>query len=297
MNQTYTRDDLLSFPPRHTRLIGIDSDGCVFDSMEIKQKDCFHTEIIRFWNLAPIEPLLRETAEFVNLYSVDRGSNRFISLLKTFDLLQDRPEVLQSGVPLPDTESLRRYVESGLPLSNDTLAREVERTGDPDLRRILEWSLAVNEQVQRIGDRIHPFDGVREALNRMKEGADLLVVSQTPEEALVREWDQHDLHSYVHLIAGQELGTKAEHLQMAMQNRYTPERVLLIGDAPGDRKAARATGCLFYPILPGREAEAWKQFAEEGLARFAEGTYEGEYQDRQIAAFETRLPSTPPWAE
>jgi hypothetical protein len=32
---------MLSFTPQHEFLVGIDSDGCVFDSMELKHKECF----------------------------------------------------------------------------------------------------------------------------------------------------------------------------------------------------------------------------------------------------------------
>jgi hypothetical protein len=32
---------LQQFVPQHPFFIGIDSDGCVFDSMELKQKECF----------------------------------------------------------------------------------------------------------------------------------------------------------------------------------------------------------------------------------------------------------------
>ena len=55
--------------------------------------------------------------------------------------------------------------------------------------------------------------------------------------------------AYVRLRkAGQELGTKTEHLKLAAKNKYPPERILMIGDAPGDLNAARANGALFYPI-------------------------------------------------
>jgi len=79
--------------PKHDFLIAIDSDGCAFDTMEIKHKECFIPNIIKYWNLQPVYKYARVAAEFVNLYSKWRGINRFPALIKVFDLLRDRAEV------------------------------------------------------------------------------------------------------------------------------------------------------------------------------------------------------------
>src|SRR5436190_23377627 len=94
-------EKLLAFKPRHEFFVGIDSDGCVFDSMEIKHKECFIPNIIKYWRLQPISKYAREVAEFVNLYSKDRGINRWPALTKTFDLLETRPEVSARGSVIP----------------------------------------------------------------------------------------------------------------------------------------------------------------------------------------------------
>ena len=67
-----------------------------------------------------------------------------------------------------------------------------------------------------------------------------LVVSATPGEALQREWVEHNIDKYAAFIAGQELGSKAEHLKFTAGGKYTPSHILMVGDAPGDFKAARA---------------------------------------------------------
>jgi len=71
--------------------------------------------------------------------------------------------------------------------------------------------------------------------------------------------------------------------------------VMLIGDAPGDLRAAQAVNGYFFPIMPGKEEESWRQLADEGLARFLDGTFGGAYQQKLIAEFEALLPGTPPW--
>ena len=81
------------FKKRHDFLVALDSDGCVFDTMEIKHKECFIPNIIKHWNLQPVSKYARAAAEFVNLYSRWRGVNRFPALVKVFDLLREWPDV------------------------------------------------------------------------------------------------------------------------------------------------------------------------------------------------------------
>jgi len=119
----FTRDDLINFKPAHDFFVGIDSDGCVFPTMDLKQKKCFHKIIVSHWHLEKIEKYVRESAEFVNLYSIYRGRNRFPCLLMSIDLIRDRPEVVASKVKLPEFKSLRKFIDSGVPLSNAELEK------------------------------------------------------------------------------------------------------------------------------------------------------------------------------
>lgn len=295
MSSEYTREDLMEFKPRHSKLMAIDSDGCVFGTMDIKQKNHFHPLIVEKWGLQDIESEVRQVAEFVNLYSVDRGSNRFLALLKTFRMLEQWPEVMQKGVRLPSTAALEAYCESGLPLGNPSLESEVARTGDSELARVLDWSLAVNRDIDANMEPVEPFEWAVRALRRMQDGADVIVVSQTPEEALVKEWNQHGLDGYVSVIAGQELGTKGEHLALVSKDRYDGESILMVGDAPGDMRAAAEVGGWFYPINPRGEEESWRRLCEQDYDRFLRGDFDGEYQEELIAAYQELLPTRPPW--
>ncbi|OQA00834.1 MAG: hypothetical protein BWY71_00612 [Planctomycetes bacterium ADurb.Bin412] len=69
----------------------------------------------------------------------------------------------------------------------------------------------------------------------------------------------------------------------------------MIGDAPGDLKAARANQALFYPIVPGREEQSWQRFYEEAMDRFFAVRYAGSYEEELIAEFDRHLPAVPPW--
>ena len=69
----------------------------------------------------------------------------------------------------------------------------------------------------------------------------------------------------------------------------------MIGDAPGDMKAARANNALFYPINPGDEDISWERFYNEAFDKFINGTYAGDYEKSLIDEFDKYLPSIPPW--
>ncbi len=288
---------LRDLKPARGFFIGIDSDGCVFDTMEIKMKECFCPEFINHFGLQAVSKYARETWEFVNLYSQSRGTNRFPAVPLTLDLIAARPEVIARKVHPPRFQSLRDWVARETRLGNPALEAEILRTQDRDLQKAYEWSVDVNKAIKRIVRNVPPFPFVRESLSRMMEVADTIVVSQTPTEALCREWEEHGIDGMVKAIAGQELGTKTEHIALAAGGKYPKDKMLMIGDAPGDLKAARGNGALFFPINPGFEETSWEVFFKEGLDRFLTGTFFGEYQDRLINEFNRLLPETAPWQQ
>ncbi|MGQ9501013.1 MAG: HAD family hydrolase [Anaerolineae bacterium] len=286
---------LVELKARHKFFIGIDSDGCAFDTMEIKHKECFCPNTIKYWNLQGVSKYAREAVEFVNLYSKWRGINRWPALVMVFDLLRERPEVIARKIPITEAKALRTFIESGLPLSNDGLKKYLQKHYHPELEQGLAWSEAVNAAVADMVHGVPPFPYVRESLEMMYEDADMIVVSATPTEALVREWQEHSLDRYIRVIAGQEMGSKTQHLAMAASGKYPSDHILMIGDAPGDMKAAKANNALFYPINPGAENESWERFFKEAYRRFVTGTYAGAYEQLLITEFEARLPEVPPW--
>lgn len=291
----YTKEDLINLRPHHSSIVCIDSDGCVFNSMDVKQKQFFHGYIVSMWGLEAIEKEVRETAEFANLYSKWRGTNRFLALKRTFDMLACRPEVIESGVELPNYDPIIKFIDSGIPLGNPTLKAEIDKTGDPCLQKWLDWSLAINADIAANMKQIPPFENAMISIKAVQEYSDAIVVSQTPEEALVKEWDENKIDHYVSVIAGQELGTKTEHIEMATKGKYDSKNILMVGDAPGDRVAAEANNAFFYPINPHQEEASWERFHTEAYKRFVDHTFTADYQKELNDEFEALLPATPPW--
>ena len=282
---------LIDHRPTREFFIGVDSDGCAFDTMEIKHKECFAPNIITFFGLQAISKFAREACEFVNLYSKWRGVNRFPAVLKALDLLEERAEVRERGFAVPRMPAMREWIGREPQPSNPALEAAIEvRAGDAreELELVLAWSRAVNAAIAAMVKGVPPFPWVRELLDKAHAHADMIVVSATPCEALQREWIEHELASFVSIIAGQEMGKKAEHLRLATAGKYPPERVLMIGDAPGDLKAARANGVLFYPIVPGAEEESWRRLHDEMLDRFLANEYGGACETELVDKAELR---------
>jgi phosphoglycolate phosphatase-like HAD superfamily hydrolase len=284
---------LTEFKPHQSYLVGIDSDGCAFDTMELKHKECFIPNTINFYELQGVSKYAREAAEFVNLYSKSRGINRFPALIEVLEWLQKRPEVRSRGVQIDIPQAVVKWMTQETKLGNPALEEAVTETNDPELRHCLAWSKAVNETVAQIVRGVPPFPYVRECLQKLAGKADNLVVSATPQEALEREWEEHDLTQYVVAICGQEIGTKKESLGVA--RHYEPQKTLMIGDAPGDHQAAVANDVLFFPINPGAEEASWQRLYEEGLDHFLGGTFAGAYQKELLDDFDSYLPEKPPW--
>ncbi|MFA5687906.1 MAG: HAD hydrolase-like protein [Kiritimatiellales bacterium] len=307
MKNSWSKNDLIHFDAKHDVLVALDSDGCVFDSMTIKQQ-IFHTGIIRFWQLENEEKEFRRIAEWTALYSQWRGLNRFELLLKIFQNMKTAVPYFPALTRIPNTAALEQFINSGRPLSTDELEKfMIVNAGDDraitapagcgdneDLRRILNWSRAVNIEIAGVKE-MPVFAEVETSLQKIRRDCDVIVVSQTAEEALVHEWRNAGLEKYIDVIAGAELGSKKSTLQTIMCGRYAPAHMLMVGDAPGDLAAARSAGVNFFPIIPGDESASWIELRNTALKRITAGNFAGEYQTELIDRFHAALPFTPPW--
>lgn len=262
-------------------LICIDSDGSALDTMTEKHKKAFGPEAVKVWHLEEIEANFLKQWDKVNLYSHSRGINRFQGLVKTFNDLK------AVGYDLPEIKQLERWVSESSELSNPALSRAIENSeNNQDLKLALKWSRRVNQTISVLEkDKAKVFDGLRKSLTEISTKADLAVVSSANQEALLDEWESYDLKQYVKVILGQEAGSKADNIQDLKAKGYEINKILMIGDAPGDLKAAQENEVLFYPIMPCEEAESWQNFAEKAADKFFVGEYQEEYEEELIEKF------------
>ena len=292
---------LKDFEPKKDFFVGIDSDGCAFDTMGIKHRECFCPWLIGYFGLQPVAQAARECKDFADLFSKTRGANRHKTAKRIIaELLPTHPMTKARNFEVPQYQYYFKWVDDpNSLLSNKGLKTAIENAATPEEKSefelVLAWSEKVNETVAQIVKNMPPFPYVTQSLEKISEKADAIVVSATPCEALEREWKEHGIAKYVEIIAGQEMGTKKQHLDYATKGKYAENHVLMMGDAPGDMRAAHATGALFYPIIPGREPESWQRFYEEAFDKFIAGEYAGKYEQQLIAEFDAVLPELPPW--
>lgn len=287
--------EMIEFKPKKDFFVGIDSDGCVFDAMEIKHKECFIPNTINAWRLQTVSRYAREVHEFVNLYSKWRGLNRWKNIVRTMDMLREHPEVKRRGFEVMQLDGIRGFVESGTKLSDAGLFSYMKNHHEPDLQIGVQWSSDVNAAIERIVHGLLPFTPVKPSFEALAPDADLACVSATRNVDLAREWTFAGIIDDVDLLCGQEVGSKEQILKLTASGKYPENHILMMGDAPGDLAAAHASGALFFPINPGFEAESWERFYQEGYKKFLEGTYAGAYEEELIRDFESLLPDIPPW--
>jgi phosphoglycolate phosphatase-like HAD superfamily hydrolase len=297
---------LRNFKKTKDYLVAIDTDGCVTDNMNGKQMLIFHPQFMEFYQLWSIESYFREVAEYYNLFSVDRGCNRFIAIQLTLAVLKNRKDVQQvleeRHIKLPDTKSLNEYIayakENKLGLGNSSLEEFLNQNPlDLTLYKLLGWSEAVNRTFPYVSAKIPPFDNVKDCLELMAQHADILIVSKTPYTDLANYWEDQGIAKYVQIIAGQEMGSKGHHIEVAKKaGQYEDNQVMMIGDGGGDLKAVKLNKGLFYPTPPGQEKEAWGNFPD-AFKKFIKGEYKGEFEDKLLKVFNEALLTSPPWQQ
>lgn len=261
-------------------LVCVDSDGCAMDTMDIKHKECFGPCLVKEWGLEKWGEEILGRWNDINLYSATRGINRFKGLAVMLS------EVNEKMTPIEGLGDLLHWVENTAETSNAALKREIERTGSVCLKKVLSWSLNLNGAIDRLSDgQKKPFDGVRETLQKIHKIADVAIVSSANKSAVVEEWTKYNLINSVDIILTQEDGSKAHCIAEMKKKGYAEGKVLMVGDAVGDHKAAEINGVYFYPILVKREAESWQRLNSEVLEIFESGKFGGEFGEKLIEEF------------
>ena len=259
--------------------VGVDSDGTAFDTMSIKHKKAFIPGIISVWNLENIKDEVIETCEYINLYSKNRGINRFPGLIMTFEMLKSKGHVM------PDFGELEKFVASGKKMANKDLIEYIEENNSVELKKVLEWSELADEIFAREVKNLKPIENVRETLKKAYERAGIGIISAASTKGLLEDWSNGDIIQYTDTVLGQEFGSKKVQLAHATEGKYDSDKILMIGDAVGDLQAAKENNALFYPIIPNKEAESWQKLNDEVLDLFFSGGYEGAAEEKLVGEF------------
>ena len=261
-----------SFVRKHDYLICVDSDGCVMDTMNCKHFQCFGPRMVDEWHLdAWREPILQRWNE-INLFSMTRGINRFKGLALALT------EIDKTYTPIPGVQALAHWAETAPALSNAAVEQAAKDAADPDaklaLTKALNWSKAVNASIVDLPEELKiPYPGAKEGLAAAHQFADVAMVSSANRDAVEEEWGKFGLLDHTDIVLAQDVGSKAACIAAMLRFGYAPDKVLMIGDAPGDGDAADKNRVFYYPILVNHEEESWQEAITTAYPKLRSGDY------------------------
>ncbi|MBS4455695.1 HAD family hydrolase [Tuanshanicoccus lijuaniae] len=255
----------------------VDSDGCAMDTMTYKHELFFGPIAADVFEITDRETFLTEWNR-VNLYSKTRGVNRFVALVMCLDF---------AGVQ--GIDNLKQWVETTTSLSNASLEKALAEHLSDDLQKALDWSNEVNRQIKGYTGDSLAFSGVLEGLKTLHQLARVYVVSSANREAVEEEWVEQGLYNHIDEMYCQDKGKKEDVIAELIRNGYAPERIMMVGDSPGDFDAAKQNGTAFYPILVNREVESWTDLRETVAEKFVNETFTETNQEILVTAFWNNL--------
>ena len=260
-----------SFERKHDYLVCVDSDGCVMDTMNCKHFHCFGPCMVAEWGLDEWLDEILDRWNEINLFSMTRGINRFKGLAMALG------EINEHYKPIPGIEALQHWADTAPALSNDGVAKAIEASeGDAKVifRKALSWSRAVNAAIVELDESLKvPYDGAKEGLAAAHVFADVAMVSSANRDAVEEEWGKFGLLQHTDIVLAQDIGSKAACIAEMLKFGYDLDKVVMIGDAPGDCDAAERNGVHYYPILVNHEKESWDEAITVAFGKLQSGEY------------------------
>ena len=261
-----------SFERKHDYLVCVDSDGCVMDTMNCKHFHCFGPCMVTEWGLEEWKDAILERWNVINLFSMTRGINRFKGLAIALGEINEKYTKIQ-GI-----EALQNWAETAPALSNDGVAKAAAEATDADaklvLTKALNWSKAVNAAIVELDESLKiPYDGAKEGLAAAHAFADVAMVSSANRDAVEEEWGKFGLLKHTDIVLAQDIGSKAACIKEMLKFGYDIDKVVIIGDAPGDCDAAEKNGVHYYPILVNHEKESWDEAIAVAFGKLQVGQY------------------------
>ena len=261
-----------SFERKHDYLVCVDSDGCVMDTMNCKHFHCFGPCMVTEWELEEWKDEILDRWNVINLFSMTRGINRFKGLAMALG------EIDKQYKPIPGIEALQHWADTAPALSNDGVLKAAAEAADPAAKQIFEkalsWSKAVNAAIVELDESLKvPYNGAKEGLAAAHLFADVAMVSSANRDAVEEEWGKFGLLAHTDIVLAQDIGSKAACIAEMLKFGYDLDKVVMIGDAPGDCDAAEKNGVHYYPILVNHEKESWDEAIATAFVKLQSGEF------------------------
>ena len=261
-----------SFVRKHDYLVCVDSDGCVMDTMNCKHFNCFGPCMVTEWGLEEWKDEILERWNVINPFSMTRGINRFKGLAMALK------EIDGKYTKIAGVDALVHWADTAPALSNDGAAKAAAEATDPDaklvLQKALNWSKAVNASIVKLPEELKvPYEGAKEGLAAAHAFADVAMVSSANRDAVEEEWGKFGLLDHTDIVLAQDVGSKAACIKEMLKFGYDLDKVVMVGDAPGDCDAAEKNGVYYYPILVNHEKESWDEAIAVAFGKLQSGEY------------------------
>ena len=261
-----------TFERKHDYLVCVDSDGCVMDTMNCKHFHCFGPCMVTEWGLEAWKDEILDRWNVINLFSMTRGINRFKGLAMALKEIDGKYKKI-TGV-----DALVHWADTAPALSNDGVAKAAAEAADPDAKLVFEkalsWSKAVNAAIVELPEELKvPYAGAYEGLAAAHQFADVAMVSSANRDAVEEEWGKFGLLEHTDIVLAQDVGSKAACIAAMLKFGYDLDKVVMVGDAPGDCDAAEKNNVYYYPILVNHEKESWDEAIAVAFGKLRNGEY------------------------
>ncbi|MDA1191583.1 MAG: hypothetical protein O3A46_07870 [Candidatus Poribacteria bacterium] len=250
---------------------GIDLDGCVDMGME-KHLLAFGVATMIHYSCQPIQSMAMKAWMYVNFYSLDRGTSRFIALYKWGEIVANSKAAKALGLPVPTFKYLRGWCDVAKAFSPGALKEYIDG-GDfsaitkgggnandarAELESVLEWSDKVNDLVDDATANMNAFpNAVKMLRDAYSRGCDCCIVSGTPEDHIVKMVENYGIDGCLEGLWGQEAGKKQHALVTMMVGPISAKEIdaaikdkkplldtraanydalVMVGDAPKDNE-------------------------------------------------------------
>ncbi len=261
------------------KIIFIDSDGTVMDSMTLKHTSCFGPAIIETYNLEDYKEDILNRWNIINLYSLTRGINRFDGHYIILSYINSKYK------DIPFLGEYKEWLDNTKAKSNQELAKYIETY--PSLKPILDWSILTNNLISKHQEEVKPFNNVENILKELHKNFIIVVISSANNKAVMNEWEKFDILKYTDEVCTQEMGTKETCIEDIL-NKIKPTSAIMLGDAVSDLYAAQTNSINFYPIIPLEENKSWQDFLTIYSEKFYHNQY-NEIENKLIESFYKKL--------
>ena len=248
------------------KIIFIDSDGTMMDSMNLKHFKAFGPAFVKTFELYSYEKDVLDEWNRLNLFSETRGINRFDGCYQCLKFVNDNFKKIDL------LDDLKYFLEHTTEKSKPALEEYIQKNNKPKLKKVIDWSDLTNKLIAEYKDEVKPFDNAKEALKVLAKTYTVIIISSANGKAIQEEWSKFGLIEYCTEVCTQEMGTKKVAISK-MLKKYQPQAALMLGDALGDLDAANANAINFFPIKPKQENESWAQLMTVYIKKFEQNGY------------------------